>query len=83
MDNNILVLLVKGLPVSRPEVENALYEMCDREHAQCNDACLVYELNGHKPLNGHRPFEQNRGCDCFKNGRVIYDFIFNTVKTGN
>jgi hypothetical protein len=78
--NELLLALVKGnrdsVTVNNLIVES-LYDMCDREHASCNDGCLVYLLNNHSPVNPKRGFQFNRGCDCFKNGRAMFDFIKN------
>ena len=73
--NDLIKKLAKGKPVSDRDIADELFEICDKEHASCNSQCPVYELNGGKAVNGHKPFEQNRGCDCFKNGMAMLDFI--------
>ena len=53
-----------------------LYDICDKVHAACDDECPVYKLNGHKVLDpDNKSFRENRGCDCFKNGRKMREFI--------
>ena len=73
----IIRKLIAGEVVSELDVEDALYEMCDREHASCNSACLVYKLNGNKIPD---VLKSNCGCDCFKNGCAMLIFIKNAVK---
>ena len=52
---------------------NELYDICETEHASCNRCCPVYDC---KTLE-----EQNSGdCDCFKNGKKMYDFIHKQLK---
>jgi hypothetical protein len=79
MDDNILIALIKGEPISQELIESACYDMCEHEHSSCNSACLVYALNGNASVNAHRPFKENRGCDCFKNGKAIFNFIKNSL----
>jgi hypothetical protein len=73
----IILKLIAGEVVSELDVEDALYEMCDREHASCSSACLVYKFNGNKipDLLG-----TSCGCDCFKSGYTMLNFIKNRLK---
>ena len=73
----IIRKLIAGEVVSELDVEDALYEMCDREHASCNDACLVYKLNGSKIPD---LLKTSCGCDCFKDGCTMLNFIKNRLK---
>lgn len=57
------------------ESEERLYEICDSEHASCNDACPVYRASGSKVPDTAHDFEKNRGCDCFKNGKAMREFL--------
>ena len=75
MNNDILLALITGRPVDQRTLVSALYEMCDRVHASCDDDCLVYKLNGSKVPDTAHSFEVNRGCDCFKNGQKMMAFI--------
>ena len=38
----VLRKLIRGESVSDEDLEEALYEMCDNEHASCNEYCLIY-----------------------------------------
>lgn len=67
--------LVYGERVSKTEIASELYEICEREHSSCNDSCPVFRLNGSKCPGSDKPFEENRGCDCFKNGKAMYNFV--------
>lgn len=73
--SDLIVKLVKGESVNDADLTDHLYEICDREHSGCNNNCPVYELNGGKVPDSANDFEVNRGCDCFKNGSAMLDFI--------
>lgn len=76
MQQDLMIKLVKGKKPTKQEIANELYEICDREHSCCNDGCPVYRLNDSEILNDQqKPFEENAGCDAFKNGSAMYDFI--------
>ncbi len=64
--------LAIGIKISDEEISNELFEICEREHAQCNEDCPVYKLNGNKI-----PFKENEndGCSCFKHGSKMLEFI--------
>lgn len=74
---NLILKLIKGEEISELDLEDMLYEMCDREHASCNSDCLVYKLNGYEIPN---LLKSNCGCDCFKNGCAMLNFIKNRLK---
>ena len=57
------------------QLKQILYDICDREHSSCNDACPVYHKNGHSPVNPHKPFKENRECDCFKDSGAMLKFM--------
>jgi len=61
--------------ISDKDIATELYEICDREHSSCNDSCPVYELNGSSAPDTAKDFKVNRGCDCFKNGTSMLEFI--------
>jgi len=72
-NNEIPFKLGKGEKISDSDIANELYEICDREHAGCNNACPVFRLNGSevvKPKKGY-PY----GCACFKSGSEMLKFI--------
>lgn len=71
METSLLLKLITGKPITNEEIAYELYEVCDREHAHCNDACPVYAMNGNKVLNDI----DKDGCDCFKNGTAMLNFI--------
>jgi hypothetical protein len=72
--NNLLTQAIAGEPISDADIEDALYKICDDVHSSCYEACPVFEKNG-GPLRAEKPFEENRGCDCFKNGRAMLKFL--------
>jgi hypothetical protein len=79
-ENMILEFVETGkVIVTQKDIEEALYEMCDREHAGCNPGCLVYRLNGNKIPNKEGKMS---GCDCFKNGVAMLRFIKVKEKEG-
>ena len=67
--------LIKKESITRKDIENELYEICDRVHGLCDSNCPVYKLNNYTVPDTANDFEKNRGCDCFKNGKAMYDFI--------
>jgi len=70
--------LVRDEEISRKDIENELYEICDRTHSCCDESCPVYRLNGSECPGSDKPFDENRGCDTFKSGKAMYDFIKNS-----
>ena len=54
------------------DIWTELYEICDREHSNCNNNCPVYRLNGSQIPNTEK---SKCGCDCFKNGDAMMSFI--------
>lgn len=73
--NTLLQTLIAGRPISDQVLADELYEICDSEHASCNSNCPVYELNGNKVPDTANDFNVNRGCDCFKSGVAMLQFI--------
>ncbi len=69
--------LIKGMEFTESDLINELYEICDRVHASCDHSCPVYALNNGSAVGTHKPFKENRGCDCFKNGKEMLIFIRN------
>lgn len=61
--------VITGLEVDDTEIKNTLYEICDSVHATCSEDCPVYAMNG-GPVN-----PKNQGCDCFKDGAKMLDFL--------
>lgn len=74
---DLIEKICKGIMVTEKDVVDELYEICDNVHSTCDDRCPVYRLNGHSAVGTHKPFEENRGCDCFKNGKAMLEFIRN------
>lgn len=76
MNQVLLKKLIKGETVTEDDIANELYDICDHIHSSCNAECPVFRLNGNKVLNIHNfNFEVNRGCDTFKNGHAMLNFI--------
>ena len=72
--NSMLRKAIAGEAITDTDIEEELYEVCDRVHSSCDSECPVYKKNG-GPVNSHRPFKENRGCDCFKSGKAMLAFI--------
>ncbi len=70
--NALLLFSVLTDQLSWDGIKNELYEICDSVHASCDDNCPIYRLNGDKIPNRKRA---RGGCDCFKNGQAMLDFI--------
>lgn len=61
-----------GQNVTEDEKKEILFEVCDLVHSSCDARCPVYELNGcEAPNNEHNGY----GCDCFKSGSSMLEFI--------
>lgn len=72
---DLLLKLAKGENITDADLENELYEVCDRIHSSCDSDCPVYSLNGNSVPDTAKDFNVNRGCDCFKNGKKMLEFI--------
>jgi hypothetical protein len=70
--NEMLIDMVHGRKPTRTSIESLLVRICDDTHAECDSHCPVFEING-----GDAPNEKGSEaeCDCFKNGKAMYDFI--------
>jgi hypothetical protein len=73
-NEKVLEYLVKGSFIEET-IEDKLYYICDETHAQCNNNCPVYRVNGSEVPDTAKDFEVNRGCDCFKDGKAMFNFI--------
>ncbi len=59
--------------ISKEDVYDELYEMCDREHSTCSPECLVFLYNDYKiPLVMEGRHEN---CSCFKDGKKMFEFL--------
>lgn len=72
---DLILKLVKGETITDADLEYELYEICDRVHSSCDSECPVYQLNGNKVPDTANDFRVNRGCDCFKSGKNMLEFI--------
>jgi hypothetical protein len=71
---DLLMKLIKEEKITDEDLANELYEICDKVHSSCDNSCPVYELNGGVPDTA-KDFKINRGCDTFKNGFKMLEFI--------
>ncbi len=72
--NELLTKAIAKEKIEDGDIAGALFDICEREHSSCNDECPVFEKNG-GAVNSNRPFKENRGCDCFKNGPAMLEFL--------
>ena len=77
---DLLIKLIRGETITETDITSELYEMCDRVHASCDSECLVYYLNGNEVPDTAKDFKVNRGCDCFKDGKAMLNFIKKMIK---
>lgn len=75
MNVNQIKKLVMGGKLTKREIQDLLYEICDDVHSSCDAGCPVYDIND-GPVN---PSSSQSGCDCFKSGQKMYDFIKSKV----
>lgn len=73
--NDIIIKLIKKEKILYKDITDALYEICDNTHSNCMGSCPVFDLNGGYPVNPDKGFKINRGCDCFKDGKAMLEFI--------
>ena len=73
--NSLLEKIVKNERFNNVDIANALLEICEKEHSSCSYECPVYEKNEGHSLGDEKPFEENRGCDYFKNGFAMLKFL--------
>ena len=66
----ILENAINNIPSTEEEIHRALHDICDRVHSSCDDECPVYELRGDIPWN-----DDHSNCKCFKNGKLMLDFL--------
>ena len=71
---NYFESMIKSVENMKESLEHELFMICDRVHSNCDIDCPVYAMNGEAP-GSDKPFEENRGCDCFKDGKKMYDFL--------
>ncbi len=74
-NNDVIISLALGKPLPDDYLKDMLYDICDEEHSSCNSRCPVYALNGNKVPDTAHDFNVNRGCDCFKSGTDMLEFI--------
>lgn len=72
---DLVLKLARGQTLTDQDLSSELYEVCDSVHASCNDDCPVYKLNGSQVPDSANDFKINRGCDCFKSGSKMLQFI--------
>ncbi len=72
---DLILKLLKGEKIADTDLEQELYEICDRVHSSCDYECPVYRLNDNKVPDTANDFKINRGCDCFKSGKNMLAFI--------
>ena len=72
---SLILKLAKGETITDEDLHQELYEVCDRVHSSCDSECPVYMLNGGEAPDTAKDFRVNRGCDCFKNGKSMLEFI--------
>jgi len=72
---DLILKLAKGEKIGDDQIADGLYEICDRVHSSCDGECPVYRLNGYAVPDTAKDFNVNRGCDCFKDGEKMLEFI--------
>ncbi len=80
MDIDMLKKLACGEMLSDSDLDTILFEICDTHHALNCNKCIIYKINDNKSPGSEKPFRENRGCDCFKNGQKMLEFIRNNAR---
>lgn len=69
MERLIIEKLAAGEQISDDDIEQELYEICERVHSSCNDDCPIYRINDCSVP------EVGDDCMTFKNGSKMLGFI--------
>ena len=64
--SEVLRKLIAGELVIDNDLEDELYEICDRVHASCHDECPIYQKFGDVPWT-----DDLSNCKYFKNGEKM------------
>ena len=56
------------------QISDELYEICDSVHSSCDSCCPVFSIYNRVPDTSH-DYKVNCGCDCFKEGTAMMNFI--------
>jgi len=60
-----------NISIYRKDIEDELYEVCETEHAGCNDMCPVYaKRRQEKGFDMH-----NFTCPYFRNGKAMLNYL--------
>ncbi len=57
---NLIEKLINKEKITDEDIEEELYDICDREHASCNEICPMYNLKNEKEK-----------CPYFKDGKAM------------
>jgi hypothetical protein len=57
------------------KIEDRLVNICDNEHFSCSESCPVYRKNNGVPLS-----VSGDNCVCFKNGKLMLEFLQGRLK---
>lgn len=64
------------------DIIDELTEICEKVHSSCNDGCPVHKINS-GPVKQITSLVKTReiveGCDCFKNGKAMFNFLKNQL----
>ncbi len=58
------------ITITKEDIYDELYDVCDREHASCNPNCPVYAL---AIQDGEFDMYELDDCPYFKNGRKMFE----------
>lgn len=65
------ISLARGTVPAQKEIEDALFDVCEIVHSDCDERCPVFALNG----GTVDPQTPGTGCSCFRNGNAMFNFI--------
>jgi hypothetical protein len=67
--NDLILKLVKKEKITKEDIEQGLYEICDNIHSSCSPECPICEL----VLTQVEKEEHN--CKYFRNGKLMYEAL--------
>ena len=68
--NILLEKAIKSEKITKQDIEDTLYEICQAVHASCDEECPVFDKNEGIPWN-----DDLSNCKCFCNGKAMLEFL--------
>ncbi len=67
---SIIQKLIKGEMPTDQELENYLWEICDKVHSSCDNRCPIY-----KAMDGETTRDEDGNCYFFRSGSEMLKYL--------